>query len=95
MELFRVVCIISPETESPAPAIIAAKTRGILMFQIMRIFAGLPFFARASTVSEIDIFEDPTKRQINDIKTAATIKTIIAVILFLLLLLSSSHPSYG
>ena len=36
MGLLRSVCMMRPEIESPAPAMIAASTRGIRMFQIMR-----------------------------------------------------------
>ena len=39
----------------PAPAMIAAKTRGIRMFQMMRTCAGLPFFTRAAKHSAMVI----------------------------------------
>ena len=33
----KVVCIISPATLNPAPQIIEARTRGILIFKITRL----------------------------------------------------------
>ena len=62
MALFKVVCIIRPETARPAPAIMAASTRGMRMFQRMRILALLPFFKRAAKQSPTDIWEEPTHR---------------------------------
>ena len=35
--LFRFVCMISPDTDRPAPAIRAASTLGIRMFQRIRV----------------------------------------------------------
>jgi hypothetical protein len=43
----------------------------------------------AAMQSDIDIFEEPTKRQMNAIKTAAIIKAIITVVFLLFILLST------
>ena len=48
MGLFRLVCMMRPETESPAPARMAASTRGMRMFHMIRTWAALPFFASAA-----------------------------------------------
>ena len=53
--LFRSVCMMRPDTDSPAPAMIAARTRGIRMFQMMRTCAGLPFFTSAEKHSAMVI----------------------------------------
>jgi len=83
MLLFRFVCIIRPETASPAPAISAARTRGSLMFHIILLFAAVLFLARALTPSATDMREDPTNRHTNAMSTTRT-KRMNAVSLFLL-----------
>ena len=45
------VCMMRPDTDNPAPAMMAANTRGMRMFQIIRTWAALPFFRRAFTQS--------------------------------------------
>ena len=72
MGLFRVVCMISPETDSPAPAMMAARTRGIRMFRMMRISAALPFPSSAAAQSATDIREEPTNRQTSPRATTAS-----------------------
>ena len=59
MELFSVVCIIRPETDSPAPAMTAARTRGIRIFQMIRTAAGSPDFVSALRQSPRDIWDEP------------------------------------
>ena len=71
MALLRVVCIIRPEIDSPAPAITAASTLGRRMFWMIRICAGVPFPNRASAASFNVILEEPTNRQITLINTVA------------------------
>ena len=82
MELFRVVCMIRPETASPAPAMIAASTRGIRIFQIMRIWEALPVLCSAAMHSLTVILEEPTNRQtMLSTTTARSIVRIIPVFL--------------
>ena len=83
MLLFRFVCIIRPETASPAPAISAARTLGSLMFHIILLFAAVLLRARALTPSATDMREDPTNRHTNAMSTTRT-KRMNAVSLFLL-----------
>ena len=52
MALFSVVCMMSPDTESPAPAISAARMRGIRIFHMMRLLAAVLFFASAANPSD-------------------------------------------
>jgi hypothetical protein len=77
MELFSVVCIIRPDTDNPAPAIMAARTLGTRIFQIIRTFAAVPFPANASSASVTDILEEPANRQINPRRITQTAITII------------------
>ena len=74
MGLLRFVCITRPDAESPAPAITAARTRGMRMFQMMRLLAELPFLTSAAKASPRDMFDEPTNRHTNAITmTAASI----------------------
>jgi hypothetical protein len=61
MEFPKLVCITSPETDRPAPAIMAERTLGIRIFQIILVSAGLLFLARAAIDWWNDIWEDPIK----------------------------------
>jgi len=71
-ELLSEVCMIRPEHDSPAPAIIAASTLGILIFQMIRTALAAPFPVSAENASDKLIFDEPTKMQmIADSKTAA------------------------
>ena len=79
--LFSVVCIISPETERPAPAITAARTRGRRIFRIMRWLAALPLPISAATPSFSDMCEEPIKRQTKAMTTTAITRKMIAVVL--------------
>ena len=59
MELFRVVCITRPDTDRPAPAMMAASTRGMRMRQMIRDSASLPLPINAPKASEMDRLEEP------------------------------------
>ena len=86
MGLFRFVCITRPETESPAPAMTAASTRGMRMFQRMRIWVGLPFFASAAKHSATVMCEEPTNRHTKAAASTASARAATASLLFLALL---------
>ena len=73
--LFRSVCITRPDTDRPAPAMMAASTRGMRIFQMIRTCAILPFFKSAAKQSEIDMCEDPTNRHTNASITTAAAST--------------------
>ena len=62
MELFRVVCIMRPDTDRPAPAMMAASTRGTRIFQMMRTLAAVPLPVSASNASVKDILEEPANK---------------------------------
>ncbi len=83
MGLLRFVCMIRPETERPAPASTAAITRGILMFQTMRILFSLPFLSRDDTQSFTEMFDEPTKRHTKAIAKTNK-KSMRTIALFLL-----------
>ena len=71
MGLFKSVCITRPDTDKPAPAIMAASTRGIRMFHMIRTCAALPRFRSAAIQSATVIWEEPTNRQTRASKTTA------------------------
>ena len=72
------VCMISPETDSPAPAIIAASTRGMRMLQMMRMSFWLSLIlAKASMQSFKDMFDEPIKRQTTDSAATAAARAAI------------------
>lgn len=85
MELFRVVCMIIPETARPAPAMIAASTRGIRMFQMIRTLAGVPVLFSAARQSAIVMWEEPTN--MHNIPSAITANTIAVITMVFLLFL--------
>ena len=84
MGLFRSVCITRPATDSPAPATIAARTRGMRMFQMMRTCAALPRFNSAATQSAAVMRDEPTNRQTKASTTTAKASRQIAAVLFFL-----------
>ena len=72
--LLSIVCIIRPATARPAPATIAASTRGIRIFQIIRFCALVPCPNTARITSPTVILDDPTNRHTTEsITTAAAI----------------------
>ena len=80
MELLRVVCITRPATDRPAPAMIAANTRGIRIFQMIRLWALMPPPSSASSASPKVMLEEPIKRLATAVrKTASTISRVTAV----------------
>ena len=83
MELFSVVCIIRPETDSPAPAMTAARTRGIRIFQMIRTAAGSPDFVSALRQSPRDIWDEPMNRHTSAIRITAAASAIITPRFFL------------
>ena len=83
MELFRVVCIIRPATDRPAPAMMAASTRGTRIFQMIRTLAAEPLPTRASKASPKDILEEPANRQAMP-KTITLIIIMVTTAVFLL-----------
>ena len=72
MALFRVLCIIRPATLRPAPATMAASTRGMRIFQMIRFWAGLPLPIRAFKPSATVILDEPANKQ----QTASTATAI-------------------
>ena len=70
--------------DSPAPAMIAASTLGIRMFQMMRTCAALPFFASAAKQSARVMRDEPTKRQTKASTKTASVRRTIAVVFFFL-----------
>ena len=71
MELFSVVCIMRPATDKPAPAMIAASTRGTRIFQIIRLWASLPPPSNASSASPMVICDEPTNKHATPMTTTA------------------------
>ena len=84
MGLFRSVSMMRPATESPAPAMIAASTRGMRMFQMMRTCAALPFFISAATLSAIVMWDEPTNMHTKASTRTATASRAIAARFFFL-----------
>ena len=93
--LLSVVCIISPDTDNPAPAISAASTRGTLIFHIILICAGVPFLKSACMQSMKVIFAEPAKRHSIVISSTINTSTAAAILffLFLLLIYSAIYPN--
>ena len=72
-----VVCMMRPETESAAPAMSAASTRGTRIERRMRTLAAEPFPKRAATPSEKLMRDAPTKRQTSAIISTASASAAI------------------
>ena len=89
MELFSVVCITRPDTDSPMPATMAASTLGMRIFQMIRDWAVVPIPRRAFKASEKVILEEPTNRHAMPRANTAAVSARIAR-RFLLFLFSSS-----
>ena len=85
IELFRLVCMMRPERARPAPAMMAASTRGMRMFQMIRIFAALPFFASAAKHSDRLICDEPTKRQTKASRITAAVRMMMTAVCFFLI----------
>jgi hypothetical protein len=81
----RSVCIMRPDTESPAPAIKAASIRGSLIFQIILIMFESPVLKRAPTPSEKLISDEPRKREAKAVIRTAIMRIMIAISFFFLL----------
>ena len=95
----RVLCIMRPDTESPAPAIRAASILGILIFQIILIAVGSPVPARAERVSEALMSEEPEKSARKAESMTAETRIMIAIIFFFLFKLrfqkkQKRHPAF-
>ena len=78
----RSVCIMRPDTESPAPAIRAARILGILIFHIILTDVSSPVLKRAEIPSEKPISEDPRKRARNAVNNTAAARMMIMSIFF-------------
>ena len=74
--------MISPERDSPAPAVTAARILGIRMFQMIRIWEALPFFIKASKHSAIVIWDDPINNPRNA-RRSTLISNMIMIQIFL------------
>ena len=78
--LFSVVCMIRPETDSPAPAMMAASTLGTRIFQMILVWEGVPFPAKAFMASRKLRLDEPTNRHpIPNTTTAMAIVRMITV----------------
>ena len=62
IELDKVVCIINPDIDNPAPQIKHAKTLGNLIFKIIRLLTSLDKLNNPFIHSIKDIFELPTNK---------------------------------
>ena len=58
----KVDCMMSPATDNPAPAMTAAIMRGILMFQMILLFAFVLLWAKAFNPSIKDMLLEPTNK---------------------------------
>ena len=77
------VCMISPDTDNPAPAITAASSRGRRMCCMIRTAALSPLPNSAETHCRTDIPEDPTSSSNRaSSTTAAASAAITAIFLF-------------
>ena len=83
-----VVCMTRPETESAAPAMSAASTRGTRIERRMRTLAAEPFPKRAATPSEKLMRDAPTKRQTSAIISTASVTAFLFSALSILLILA-------
>ena len=83
--LLNVVCIISPESESPAPTAMAANTLGIRIFHIILSWAGVPLPNSAFNPCANVILETPTNIHTSDIKSTDNVRMQIIVRDFLFL----------
>ena len=91
--LFRLVCMISPETDNPAPAIRAASTLGNRMFHMILLLEAVLLRASAFMHSSKDMWEDPTRKQINEsIKTPRSMQNRMNFFLFMTFSISRSSP---
>ena len=77
MALESVVCMTRPATESAAPAMSAASTRGTRIERTMRTLAAEPFPNRAATPSERLMRDAPTKRQTSAMTSTASASAAI------------------
>ena len=85
MELFRVVCMIRPERPRPAPAMAAASTRGMRIFQMIRTLAAVPVLLSAAQQSAAVILDDPTNRQPTPSTSTAMTIAAMTMVFFLFL----------
>ena len=81
----KTVCMMSPDTDSPAPAIKAAKASGRRIFCTMRIEDSFPTPNKARKDSPIPIFELPRSRQSKKERQNKAAKQSRMIHLFLLL----------
>ena len=91
--LLRLVCIISPDTESPAPAIIAASMRGMRILRTMRTFAAVPFPKSAERQSAALIFDEPAKKHAKDMSASAAAISAMIIFFFLSLFIYKLFPA--
>ena len=91
----KTVCMMSPEMDSPAPAINAAKASGRRIFCTMRIEDPFPTPNKARKDSPIPIFELPRSKQSKKERQSNAEKKIKAIHLFLLLGCESMFRLYA
>ena len=82
MGLPSTVCITSPAVDSPAPAIMAASSRGSRMYRMMRTAAVSPRPSSASRHSPTDSPEEPTSSSVTASTSTAAVSPAITAIFF-------------
>ena len=80
--LLRSVCIMRPDTDSPAPAISSARMRGMRMFRMMRSCAAVPRPNSAAKLSAMRMFDEPTSRHATQSAMSTAISTANATAVF-------------
>ena len=75
--LSRLVCMIRPDTDSPSPAMTAARTLGMRICQMIRMPALVPCPKSTETHSVRDIREEPVNRQTNPKTATDTVRAVI------------------
>ena len=82
MALPSVVCMTRPDTDSPAPAMSAASSRGMRMFQMIRAAAPPVRPSRASKHAATLMWDEPTSTQAKAASATATANMTSTAVFF-------------
>ena len=82
MALPSVVCMMRPDTDSPAPAMRAASSRGMRMFQMIRAAAPSARPSRASKHAATVMWDEPTSTQAKAASATATANMTSTAVFF-------------